>query len=115
VRAAPAKNRRLSTIGGISSDRVTAAGFPTFCASSFTISSACSSIRSANLSSASCRSFGVESNQSPSKARLAAATARSASSLVPSCTVASTSPVAGLITSRVCPSDEFTHSPSMNI
>jgi hypothetical protein len=46
---------------------------------------------------------------------LAAATARFASSFVPSWTLATTSPVAGLITSRVCPSDEFTHSPPMNI
>ena len=84
VLAAPAKNRRLSTIGGISSDSVTAAGLPTFCASSFTISSAFCSIASANFRSASWRSFGVESYQSPSKAFFAAATARFASSFVPS-------------------------------
>ena len=114
VRAAPPKKRRLSTIGGSSSDIVTAYGLPTFSASSLMISSPCSSIRSASFSRASCRSFGVESYQ-VSKAFLAAATARFASSAVPSCTLARTPPVAGLITSRVPPSDEFTHSPLMNI
>ena len=53
VRAAPAKNRRLSTIGGISSLIVTSAGLPAFSDSIFTISSALASIASASLSSAS--------------------------------------------------------------
>ena len=65
VRAAPAKNRRLSTIGGISSDIVTAIGLPTLIDSRRTSSSALASIASASFRSPSCRSFGVESYQSP--------------------------------------------------
>ena len=65
MRAAPAKNRRLSTIGGISSDIVTSKGLPTFSDSIFTISSACSSMRSASRSNASWRSLGVMSYHSP--------------------------------------------------
>ena len=115
IRAAPAKKRMLSTIGGISSDIVTSAGFPAFSASIFTISSACSSIASASLSRASCRSFGVVSNHVSSKAFFAAATARSVSSAEPSWTVAITAPVCGLMMSRVSPVEELTHSPPMNI
>ena len=95
VRAAPAKNRRLSTIGGISSDIVTAAGLPASSDSIRTISSALASIASASFNSASWRSFGVESNHVSSKAREAAATALSTSSAVPSWTDAITSPVEG--------------------
>ena len=80
-----------------------------------TISSACSSIASASLRSISWRSLGVVSNQVSSNAFLAAATALSTSSAVPSCTEPITSPVWGLMMSRVPPSDEFTHSPLMNI
>jgi len=36
IRAAPAKNRIWSTIGGISSDRVSAIGLPVFCDSTAT-------------------------------------------------------------------------------
>ena len=115
MRAAPAKNRTLSTIGGISSDIVTSAGLPAFSASMLTSSSALASIASASLSSASWRSFGVESNQVSSNALAAAATARFTSSAVPSWTDAITSPVCGLMMSRVPPSDELTHSPPMNI
>ena len=115
VRAAPPKNRRLSTIGGISSDIVTSAGLPAFSASILTNSSALDSIASASLSSASWRSFGVESNHVSSNAFLAAATALSASAAVPSWTDAITAPVWGLTMSRVPPSDELTHSPPMNI
>ena len=115
VRAAPAKNRTLSTIGGISSLIVTSAGLPAFWASILTNSSALDSIASASLRSASWRSLGVESNQVSSNAFLAAATARFASSAVPSWTEAITAPVCGLMMSRVPPSDELTHSPPMNI
>ena len=76
MRAAPAKNRRLSTIGGISSDIVTVGGLAGVLGlDACTNSSALSSIASASLSSASWRSFGVVSNQVSSKAFLAAATA----------------------------------------
>ena len=115
TRAAPAKNRRLSTIGGISSAIVTSAGLPAFSDSIFTNSSALDSIASASLSRASWRSFGVESNQVSSNAVLAAATALLASSAVASWTLAITAPVWGLMMSRVAPSDELTHSPPMNI
>ena len=94
---------------------MTSAGLPAFSASILTNSSALDSIASASLSSASWRSLGVESNQVSSKAFFAAATARFASSAVPSWTVAITAPVCGLMMSRVSPSDELTHSPPMNI
>ncbi len=93
TRAAPAKNLRLSTIGGISSDIVTAAGLPASSDSIFTISSALASIASASFNNISWRSFGVLSNQVSSNARFAAATALSTSSAVPSWTEAMTSPV----------------------
>ena len=115
MRAAPAKKRRLSTIGGISSDIVTSAGFPAFSASRRTNSSALFSIASASLSRAAWRSFGVVSNQVSSNALVAAATAAFASSAVPSGTVAITAPVCGPMMSRVAPSDALTHSPPMNI
>ena len=47
TRAAPAKKRIWSTIGGISSLAVSARGLPVFSASSSTSSSACASIASA--------------------------------------------------------------------
>ncbi|CAB4851942.1 unannotated protein [freshwater metagenome] len=52
TRAAPAKNRIWSIIGGISSDAVTAIGFPVFWLSSATSSSACDSSVSAIARSA---------------------------------------------------------------
>ena len=63
TRAAPAKNRIWSTIGGISSLRVSAIGLPVFSHSTAMSSSARASIASANLSSARCRSLGVLSRQ----------------------------------------------------
>jgi hypothetical protein len=63
VRAAPAKKRIWSTIGGISSDAVRPSGLPVLRLSRATSSSACSSMASASRSSASCRSAGVVSRQ----------------------------------------------------
>ena len=63
TRAAPAKNRSWSTIGGTSSDAVSACGLPVFSASRRTNSSARASMASANLSRACCRSLGVASPQ----------------------------------------------------
>ena len=63
TRAAPAKNRIWSTIGGISSLAVSAHGLPVFCASSRTSSSARASMASAICSSARWRSLGVVSRQ----------------------------------------------------
>ncbi len=63
MRAAPAKNRIWSTIGGISSDAVRPSGLPVFRLSSATSSSACSSTASAKRSRARCRSDGVMSRQ----------------------------------------------------
>ena len=62
--------------------------------------------------SAAARSPGVVAAQ-PSKARLAAATARFTSSSVDSGISAITSPLAGFGTSSVAPSAESTNSPSM--
>jgi hypothetical protein len=72
TRAAPAKNRIWSTIGGISSEVVTAYGLPVSSPSSLTNSSARASTASAIFSSMRWRSAGVESRQD-SKAREAAA------------------------------------------
>ena len=58
TRAAPAKKRIWSTIGGIPSDK-SDTGFPVFSLSIATSSSAFSSITSASLSSACCRSPGA--------------------------------------------------------
>src|ERR1700733_6765952 len=70
------------------------------------VSSAASSSKFRSIISASfnrrfCRSAGLNLLQGPLKARRAAATARSMSSLSPSATVASTSPVDGLMLSNV--------------
>ncbi len=70
-RAAPAKKRIWSIIGGISSDMVRAIGLPVFCDSSATSSSACSSNASAMSSSAFWRVEGVVSRHD-SKAAAAA-------------------------------------------
>ena len=63
-RAAPAKKRIWSNIGGISSEVVTASGFPVFSLSRATSSSARDSIASAIFNKAFCRSLGVESRKS---------------------------------------------------
>src|SRR5437773_1395211 len=109
MRAAPAKNRRLSAETGISS-LAYECGLPTFSDSSSASSSVCSSIASASLSSASARSPGVVSSHSGS-AFFAASTARSTSACVPRGTSAIVSPVAGFRTSIVPPSTASTHSP----
>ena len=70
-RAAPAKNRIWSTIGGISSLVVSPSGLPVLRLSRATSSSACCSTASASRNSASDRSEGVASRQ-PSKAPAAA-------------------------------------------
>ena len=59
IRAAPAKKRIWSTIGGISSDRVSPIGLPVFSTSAAISSSARSSNASAIFSRAFCRSAGV--------------------------------------------------------
>jgi hypothetical protein len=112
TRAAPPKKRRLSHMNGISSSRNALRGLPASAASRSASSSACSSIRSASLNSAAARSPGGVAAQ-PSKARLAAATARLTSSSVDSGISAIVSPLAGLTTSSVAPSAESTNSPSM--
>ncbi len=72
TRAAPAKNRIWSTIGGISSAVVSASGLPVFCDSRATSSSACVSTASAILSRAFCRSDGVVSRHVSNAAAAAA-------------------------------------------
>ena len=63
MRAAPAKKRIWSHIGGISSSSVSCFGLPVFCDSTSTSSSARSSNASAIRSSARWRSLGVVSRQ----------------------------------------------------
>jgi hypothetical protein len=98
IRAAPAKNRIWSTIGGISSDSVSATGLPVFLDSAATNSSARDSIASAILSRARLRSDGVAPRQA-GKASAADVTAASTSALLETGAVPNTSPVAGLIRS----------------
>ncbi len=78
-RAAPAKKRIWSTIGGISSSRVSWRGLPVFSHSIATSSSACDSIESAIRNNASERADGVASRHA-GNAAAAARTARSTSS-----------------------------------
>src|SRR5437879_13747848 len=68
TRAAPAKNRMQSTMGGISSDLVAASGLPTFSDSIRANSSPLAAIASASFSIRSLRSRGVLSDQPPSTA-----------------------------------------------
>ncbi len=114
TRAAPAKNRIWSTIGGISSLAVSAHGLPVFSASSLTSSSEASSIASAILSSAFCRSLGVVSRH-PSNALAAAAYARSTSSAPEIGAWATTWAVLGSMSSLIRPSAVSTCSPSTKL
>ena len=91
IRAAPAKNLIWSTIGGISSDLVSPIGFPVFCASALTNSSARASIASAIRIRARLRSDGVVSRHF-SKAAAADCTAASTSVSLETGAVANTSP-----------------------
>jgi hypothetical protein len=101
----------LSTIAGSSSSLKACSGLPAFADSSSAISSPCSSIASASLSSAVERSAGVV-RPHVSNAVRAAFTARSTSSAVESGACAISSPVAGLRTADVRPSAGSTNSPS---
>ncbi len=98
TRAAPAKNRSWSTIGGISSLAVSACGLPVFSDSSRMSSSACDSMASANFSSACWRSLGVVWPQ-VSKAAEAARYAASTSAAEETGAVATTWAVDGSTTS----------------
>jgi hypothetical protein len=110
IRAAPAKNRIWSTIGGISSEAVTAMDLPVFSLSRAISSSAFASTMSAIFSRAACRSDGVVWLQ-VSKASDAALYARSTSSALDTTAWANTSPVVGLTRSLVWPETESTDSP----
>src|SRR5215468_12329434 len=98
MRAAPAKNRIWSIIGGISSDRVSATGLPVFSVSAATSCSAFSSRVSAIRSSARLRSAGVVSRHF-SNASLAAANAAVTSASREIGAVAKASPALGSTTS----------------
>ena len=114
IRAAPAKNRIWSTIGGISSDIVSPIGFPVLLDSAATRSSARDSIASAMRISAFCRSLGVLSRQ-PSKAVAAARMAASTSAAEETGACANTSPVVGSTRSLVRPSAAATCSPATKL
>src|ERR1035437_2491004 len=98
IRAAPAKNLIWSTIGGISSDAVSASGLPVVCDSPLTTSSALAWTASAIRSRARLRSPGVASRQ-PSNASAAEENAASTSVSPEIGAVAKASPVLGLISS----------------
>src|SRR5829696_3843760 len=110
TRAAPAKKRIWSAIAGISSSMVSPMGLPVFSDSARTSSSARSSMASASLSRASCRSLGVESRHD-SKALSATSNARSTSVPPETGASAKASPVAGLMRSEDRPSPASTRSP----
>ena len=114
TRAAPAKNRMLSVMKGMSAAE-TEIGLPTSSASSLAMLSASASIASASFNIIAERSLGGVSNHTSSYALRAAATALSASSRVPICTVPTDSPFAGLMSGSVSPLDESTQSPPTNI
>ena len=104
LRAAPAKKRIWSTIGGISSLAVRPIGLPVFSTSSAISSSARASTASAMRNSASCaRSAWCRASVS-NAADAAAVMAASMSAAPDSGAVAYCSPVAGLTTSVVRPS-----------
>src|SRR4029077_145620 len=100
------------SIGGISSDMVSETGFPVFSDSIATSSSAFSSIASASLRSARCRSLGVD-HRHFSKARPAAWNAWSTSRASEFGAEAYTSPVDGLMMSIIAPDADAWTSPSM--
>src|SRR4051794_28685048 len=111
-RAAVAKNRIWSTIGGISSLRVKWVGLPGFSTSRAINSSARASTASANRKSISERSLGVVSRYE-SNAADAAFIALSMSASPDNAAVAYCSPVAGLTTAVVRPSAASTYWPLM--
>ena len=102
-RAAVAKKRSWSTIGGISSERVSATGLPVFSTSTAISSSARASTASAMRNSASDRSAGVVSRH-VSNASAAACIAASTSSGPDRTASPYCSPVTGLTTGVVRPS-----------
>src|SRR3954452_9807388 len=111
-RAAVAKNRIWSTIGGISSLRVRCVGLPVFSTSRAIRSSARASPASAKRNSISDRSLGVVSRY-VSYAAEAAFIALSMSASPDNAAVAYCSPVAGLTTAVVRPSAASTYWPLM--
>jgi hypothetical protein len=90
-------------------------GLPTFWLSSWASSSVCCLISAASLDRLRPRFPAAQLAQPlrSSNAAWAAATARSTSSLPPNGAVAIVAPVAGLTTSKVCPSAASTDSPPM--
>ena len=99
------------------SPRAPVIGLPTFRLSSWASSSVFSLISAANLARLRPRLPAAQVAQPlrSSKARRAASTARSTSAGPPSGAVAMTAPLAGLTTSKVCPSAASTDSPPMTI
>ena len=112
TRAAPAKNRIWSTIGGISSAMVTWLGLPVLRPSAATRTSAALCTSSAKSSSAFCRADGVVRFQSLNAAA-AAAYALSTSSAFEIGAVPYFSPVVGSTSDIVAPLTESTSSPPM--
>ena len=113
VRAAPAKNRRLSIVRS-NSKSIIETGFPTFSPSMAFNSSRFSSSRSASASNASDRVRGVAVPHS-ANAAFAAFTAASTSAASLDGTEAMTAPVAGASTSSVTPLWAGTHFPPMKL
>ncbi|CAB4613200.1 unannotated protein [freshwater metagenome] len=113
VRAAPAKNRRLSIVRSNSKSMIET-GLPTFSPSIAFNSSRFSSRRSASASNASARARGVAVPHS-ANAAFAAPTAASTSEASLEGTEPITAPVAGASTSSVAPLWAGTHFPPMKL
>ncbi len=112
---ASAYQRIQAAEAGMSMEEASRIGLPMSRVSSRASSVACLRIRSANLSRILLRLAGAMLRQRPSsKARRAAATARSTSSAWHEATWASTRPLAGLTQSNVAPLAASTYLPSMN-
>src|SRR5258708_5438546 len=110
----PAMYWKMSADNATSAARAIVTGLPLSSDSSSASSSAYFMMRSPMRQTSLPRSDGVIAGHGPvSNARRAADTARSTSSLSPSATRATTSPVAGLVTSNVLPDAAGTHLPSI--
>ena len=111
--ASPFQAMQLAA-AGTSIEELSRMGLPMSSVSSRASSPACLSMSSASFKRRRLRWAGAMRDHLPdSKARRAAATARSTSSLSQAAILAMTSPVAGLTQSKVCPEAASTYLPSM--
>ena len=112
--SASAYQRKVRTVSGMSTSRQSVIGLPASSASSWASSSRLASSTSANRNRTCFRSVGERFDQTPaSKARRAARTAMSMSSMSPAATSASCRPVAGFSVAKRAPDAAGRNVPSM--